>query len=172
VRTPPKVTVKRTWKLPEVGTDGPMWVQRFATAVKNLLSPPPYPQDDRILLRRGAKATMEWVGLGTGLTISSTSTSPILTTSTQGLWLSETVAVTFPVCPAQSSVDVAVPFPGVVPDAGMAVILGLASNMQFTVNNTYVAFITAKDEVTVREVCVDAFGIGGFTETITITVFS
>ncbi len=65
------MNVKRTWKLPDVGTDGPMWIQRFATAVKHLLSPPPYPQDDRILVRQGDKATMEWLGFGTGLYVSS-----------------------------------------------------------------------------------------------------
>ncbi len=83
--------------------------------------------------------------------------------------------VTFPPCPPQSSVDVLVPFAGVAPavnpgDMAPVVTLGLPSAAQFTVNNGFLAFVSAPDVVTIREFCVDAFGIGPFTDTFTIMV--
>ncbi len=86
--------------------------------------------------------------------------------------MTKNALVTFPPCLAQSSVDVNVPFPGVAPDVGMSIALGLPSSSMFTVNNGFQAFISAIDVVTIREFCVDAFGIGGFTDTFTIMVFT
>lgn len=84
-----------------------------------------------------------------------------------------TLAVTMPPCPAHSSVDSPpINFPGVAPDNGMAVIVGVSSNSIFTVNNGFQAIITAKDTVILREFCVDAFGIGGFTDTYTLMAFA
>lgn len=88
-----------------------------------------------------------------------------------------TANITFPPCPPQSSVDVNVPFPGAVPAASsgepaQSVVIGLSSNVFFTVNTMFQASVTAIDVVTVREVCVDAFGVGGFTDTFTLMLWS
>lgn len=88
-----------------------------------------------------------------------------------GRRMTKTASLIFPACPANSSVDVDMAFPGAVPDvAGTTVTIGLSSLTKNTVNNLFVAFISAPDVVTVRELCVDLFGIGGFTDTFTITI--
>lgn len=88
-----------------------------------------------------------------------------------------TVDITFPACPANSSVDVLVPFPGAVPainsgDPAQSVDIGLSSNTQYTANNGFQAFVSDVDVVTVREFCVDGFGIGGFTDTFTLMLYT
>lgn len=84
-----------------------------------------------------------------------------------------TADVTLPPCPPQSSVDSApINFPGLVPDAGMVIVVGLPSALVFTVNNSFECIITAADTFILREVCADAFGIGGFTYSYTFMAFA
>lgn len=81
-------------------------------------------------------------------------------------------AVTFPPCPPFSSVDVAVPFAGVAPNSKMTVTLGIPADLELTVNNGYLAFISADDVVTIRQFCCDPFGILAFTDTFAIIVLT
>lgn len=215
--------MKGTRRLPDIGINVPAWAQDFMVAIKKMLTPPTFPQADKVLLYNATTGLTDWVSLASNITVSSGSnpelaTPPVtvnpppfddmeedypvgavaFTTGINpsvlygvGIWsaitgpvsssisisgsitaISLTTAVTFPACPAQSSVDATVAMAGVLPDAGMTVTLGVPSNLIYTYSNVYMGFITAPDTVTIREVCVDTFGIGGFTETFTIKILT
>lgn len=86
--------------------------------------------------------------------------------------------VTFPICAANSSVDVLVPFPaGIAPATGSGdiapvVTLGLSANTGGRTKNSFMAWVSALDVVTIRQVNAGVGAIAGFTDTFTITVLT
>ncbi len=206
--------MKGTRKLPDIGINVPAWAQDFMVAIKKMLTPPKFPEADKVLLYNSSTGLTDWVSLASNITVSSGSNPQVgvppvtvnpppfddmeedypvgavaFTTGVNpqvlygvGTWspitgalltaISLTTNVTFPACSAQSSVDVDVTVVGAIPDAGQTVTLGVPSYLIFTVNNVYMGIITAVDTVTIREVCVDTFGIGGFTVPFTIKILT
>ena len=62
--------MKGTRKLPSIGINVPSWAQEFMTAVKQMLTPPAFPEGDKILVYNASTRLTDWVSLGSSITIS------------------------------------------------------------------------------------------------------
>jgi hypothetical protein len=67
----------RTWKLPDIGTDVPQWAQGILTAIKRMLSPPTFPPRNRMLVQSGQYGWINWVEIGSTLTLTGITASNI-----------------------------------------------------------------------------------------------
>lgn len=83
-------------KFGEVGHDVPQWLQDLLIQFKKGLTPPPHPIGDKALLYNKTTGLVDWVSLGTAMSISSTSVV-LATGATASLAIDEVLDDVWPI---------------------------------------------------------------------------